>query len=47
MDLRRRLFTFSRARLINALVAMATFALTEMGRDIYRPYVYSHYQGTP
>jgi hypothetical protein len=41
VDLRRRLFTFSRARLINTLVAATAFALTEIGRDIYRPYVYS------
>jgi hypothetical protein len=41
VDLRRRFFTFSRARLINTLVAVATFALTEIGRDVYRPYVYS------
>jgi hypothetical protein len=42
VDLRRRLFTFSRARLINALIAVTSFALTEVGRDVYRPYVYSH-----
>jgi hypothetical protein len=42
VDLRRRFLTFSRARLINTLVAVAAFALTEIGRDIYRPYVYGH-----
>jgi hypothetical protein len=47
VDLRHRLFSCSRAKLANTLVAVAAFALTEMGRDIYRPYVYSHYQGTP
>jgi hypothetical protein len=41
VDLRRRLFTFSRARLINTLVGVTAFALTEIGRDVYRPYVYS------
>jgi TRAP-type uncharacterized transport system fused permease subunit len=43
VDLRRRFFTFSRARLINTVIAAVAFTLTEMGRDVYRPYVYSHH----
>jgi hypothetical protein len=42
MDSRHRLFTLSRLRLINAPVAVLAFALTEIGRDIYRPDIYGH-----
>jgi len=37
-----RLFTCSRGRIVNLLVAATAFALTEIGRYVYRPYVYDH-----
>jgi hypothetical protein len=42
VDLGTRLLTFSRTRAVNLLIAALAFALTEIGRDVYRPYVYSH-----
>lgn len=42
MDSGSRLLTFSRTRAINLLIAALAFALTEIGRDVYRPYVYRH-----
>ena len=42
MDWHRRFFTFSRTGPINTPVALGTFVLTEIGRDIYPPRVYSH-----
>jgi hypothetical protein len=34
VDLRRRLFSLSRARLTSTLIAVAALALTEIGRDV-------------
>jgi len=42
MSQRHRLLTCSRGRIVNLLIAAVAFALTEIGRCVYRPYVYSH-----
>jgi VanZ family protein len=37
---RHKLFTWSRVRTVYLLTSVLSFALTEIGRDVYRPFVY-------
>jgi len=37
---RERLLKFDKIRFVYLVVFMASFALTEIGREIYRPYIY-------
>jgi hypothetical protein len=42
MNINKRLLTISRRRIIAFIIFVLAFVLTEIGRDIYRPYIYAN-----
>jgi hypothetical protein len=42
MKSRNRIATISRRRIVSFLFFIAAFVLTEIGRDVYRPYIYDN-----
>jgi hypothetical protein len=42
MDLNQRLFSMTQRRIIALVIFAVAFILTEIGRDIYRPFVYAN-----
>ena len=42
MNINKRLLTVSRRRIIAFIIFVLAFVLTEIGRDIYRPYIYAN-----